>query len=79
MGKLGTKGKYLYILFAVSFIIWGSIIVYNGYKPKVGPIGDGPNYTQVWFLFFLLLFFSFWAIIKFILLVIMEKKELQKE
>ena len=41
-------------IFLLSLSIW---TLYNAYTPKVGPIGNGPNYIAVWV----------WFIIQFLL------------
>jgi len=45
------------LLYTGIIAILGSILVlYFGYKPKVGPIGHGPNHSAIWLRFSLFLF-----------------------
>ncbi|MEI5908415.1 hypothetical protein WAK64_15295 [Bacillus spongiae] len=64
----------LYLVLGIIFFVSGCVIVYNGYQPKVGPIGNGPNYKLIWFQFFILAIYSITAFIKSFLLFKLEKK-----
>jgi len=39
---------YLFLILGVLLLILSISFLYNGYAPKVGPIGNGPNHTLVW-------------------------------
>ncbi|MEI5909159.1 hypothetical protein WAK64_19095 [Bacillus spongiae] len=66
-------GKYIYLIIGIVFLLSGCIVVYNGYKPKVGPIENGPNYQHIWFLFYIFSLYATAAFIKSFLLFRVEK------
>ncbi|GAA0438863.1 hypothetical protein GCM10008983_14710 [Lentibacillus halophilus] len=42
---------FIILCLGILTLLASIIFLYISYQPKVGPIGNGPNYTQIWITF----------------------------
>jgi len=67
--------KHVLLYTGIIAILCSILVLYFGYKPKVGPIGNGPNRSAIWRNFSLFLFQGIVAIT----LSVLKFKEEHKE